>query len=103
MDIPSWARVGASVICVNVECTSGATWFGEAPTLHAIYQISRVWFDPEGDIVMEFVELKRSRDVELGDIGYYIERFRPLVTRSQEQDVAAIKKLLTDMPEEIDA
>jgi hypothetical protein len=84
MTIPSWARVGVKVVCIH-------------PCNHLIkdatYTIVR--FDDLIDDELIVVEPYPNTTH-----AFVAERFRPLVTRTQEQDVRAIKSALRDMPAE---
>lgn len=90
MSIPSWAVKGAKVVCVDD--TAAVRWAdGEAPVLGAIYTIDRVRVLLSGTVVLDLVELRRhpiSIAHHSGQCGYGIRRFRPLVTRTAEQDVS---------------
>jgi len=88
--IPSWARVGAKVMCVD-----GATDpHGNAVVAGETYTISRT----DSDGVTGYVSLVEDRDQ---DCGWYVSRFRPLITL--EHDMAVHFERLLDVPEGVDA
>ncbi len=99
MSVPSWAVPGAKVVCVDadspakgVRSREGRGWgVGENPVEGQVYIVSSAWLDREGIAVAEFFGLVRSNEsCRQWDehLGYGLWRFRPLVTRSQEQDIA---------------
>lgn len=100
----SWAKPGVRCVCVDDgPCGPGAYWEpGEEPIVGVAYTIERVWTDLDGEVVMEFIELKRSAHSHMDwseYVGYGAYRFRPLIT--QEDDVRLIKSLLVG--DEVDA
>lgn len=92
--IPTWARPGVKVVCVEHDDLD-LNGRPKSPTLTAgeIYTIERAYVDADGVWVAVF---------GLG-LDYEIDGFRPLVTRSQEQDTAMFRKLLNTCPEALDA
>lgn len=102
--VPSWAVPGAKVVCVDDD------WSGRRPRLkrNSIYTITEVRYHVctngkyagNDDPVLVLRELYND-DSPSG--GFNILRFRPLVTRSQEQDVAQFRKLLIGAPKGVDA
>lgn len=93
MSIPSWARVGAKVVCVDA---------GPGPVRHSVAPLVKGTLytiaSTEWGSVIEapIIRIVESR----GRFGLF--RFRPLVTRTQEQDISAYFKPLLS-PERIDA
>ena len=95
----SWARVGAKCVCIG----RNPLWDGlpvATPAVGEEYTIREV----QGDAVL-LVEI-HNRPIwfvpELGGPGepnFGVWRFRPLVTKTQDQDVAMFKSLLTPAPE----
>lgn len=80
MSIPSWAKVGAKVVCVDdsYDCTgAGKEPLITAGTVYTVESIS----DP-------YIRLLEVEGAFSRYGGYRWRRFRPLVTRSQEQDIA---------------
>lgn len=92
--IPSWARIGAKVVCVD------AAWSSIPPAnplrLRATYTIT--------DVVSEFNEFHPNGRLLLDEVdnpiksgwGFAVQRFRPVHTL--RQDVRAIKSALREMP-----
>lgn len=84
MSVPSWAHVGVKVVCIH-------------PCNHLIkdatYTIVRFddLIDDELIVVEPYPNTMHA---------FVAERFRPLITRIQEQDVAAIKSMLRELPAE---
>ena len=98
--LPSWARVGAKVVCVDAACRPGRFWRpSEAPTQGNIYTVAAAFFNPAGDPRIHLVELQRSPETikVLGYLaGYRVERFRPLITL--EDDLEAHFRQLLHVP-----
>lgn len=91
--IPSWARVGAKVVCIN----RGRLH----PTLIAVNEkppmrepltvagvISPAKMCPVALVIDGWPNIDTDGRYEGQEIGWDIRRFRPLVTRSQEQDIS---------------
>lgn len=94
MSIPSWCRVGAKVVCVDASPRVGARARDlDGLTRGVVYTIRSV-FEEDGELCLRLAEIVRPIRIE--DIlenygtenGFAATRFRPLVTRSQEQDIA---------------
>ena len=104
MELSSWARVGAKCVCVDASCAPGREWGhpGEELVEGETLTISDIWVH-DGEVVCDFVEKKRSKGAArfygVDKAGYRLARFRPIVTKTQEQDVAMFKSLLTPAPE----
>lgn len=96
----SWAKVGMKVVCVDAGGLG--VWQNDAPTEGKIYTISRVFTPLEtGSLSFEFNELKRSvrSRIDVGfHCGYKASRFRPLVTKTQSEDVAMFKRIANNAP-----
>jgi hypothetical protein len=80
------AKVGDKVVCVNNVPREPGTVFDdeERPVIGKVYTIRAMWVDTDGDIVMDFEELRRSQDThdEYGCYcGYAAYRFRPVTPR----------------------
>jgi len=85
--IPSWAKPGAKVVCVDAFPLEGSIWVSP-PVEGVIYTITDTFYQ-EGVLLLRLKELRNFQD-----IGYLARRFRPLVSRTQEQDVDLFKSLL---------
>lgn len=97
MTLPAWAFRGARVVCIKA-CDDG-------PALRERCVISEVIDDARGPFApyayiegydgwIAVSESKRKRT------GYSVWHFRPLVTRSQEQDMAIFRPILDQVPVE---
>jgi hypothetical protein len=96
----SWAKVGNRCVCIDAVSGVGR-WVDDAPEEGRVYTISRVWVTVRGRTNIEFHELKRSdfsRTYFGFDVGYAIARFRPLVTKTQSEDVAMFKRIADQVP-----
>lgn len=82
------AKVGDKVVCVDAANVPGKVWrHGDAIFEGQIYAILDMWVDHEGDVVLEFVEKRRSwkTSAELGfRAGYKARRFRPVTPRNAD-------------------
>lgn len=106
----AWAQVGAKVVCINADpythrhLIEGA---GFKPNLIAgfplvkgeTYTIESVVAHPVlAATCIRLVEVASRGSSAIGDDpGYIISRFRPLVTKTLEQDLAIFLPLLTDL------
>lgn len=89
MDIPSWCRVGAKVVCVDSSRLGG---FGDEtyPVEGDIYTIRDVTCGPRGAACVrleEVVNVPRSYRTGYLEARFRLSRFRPLV--SQQDDIEA--------------
>lgn len=107
MTVPSWARVGAKVICVNVEILphQKASTYRRSSLdqlkVGATYTISGIGHASTGRPGLWLAEASCTWKWKDGrEAGFDMTRFRPIVTRTQEQDVRTIKSMLRDMPAE---
>jgi len=103
--MPSWARVGAKVVCVDPNPSWANVLWAATPAKDCIYTIREI---VDGDAIL--VEEIRNVDaaVHLNDGTYRrgepcfgIWRFRPLIT--QQDDIATHFKALLDVPEQVGA
>lgn len=83
MRIPSWARVGAKVVCIRDLWEGRRLLWAPKPIIGSIYTISMVGASHNewGNFGIMLDELKSY------PYGYEIEAFRPLIT--QQDDIAA--------------
>ena len=99
----SWARVGAKCVCVDDDVKSyahlgGSTHHGVLIEKGQTYVVREV---AEGYGVPT-VKLAGVADRAPSDEGYAVARFRPVVppqVKTQADDIALIKSLLTPAPE----
>jgi hypothetical protein len=107
--IPSWARKGAKVVCVDDGPGRRPCLFPgllDGLTKGRVYTVRRVapdWY--YGHPVIFLVEFVRPIDGEPSETGYDIRRFRPLVsTKTEAEDLAKFSHHLTQrQPEGLDA
>lgn len=90
-DIPSWARVGAKVVCIADAVAIVGVDLG-FPLFKAgdIYTIGGVEVDPDYGVFLWF----KGHDSRHSG---HIDGFRPLITRSQEQDMAIFRPILDQL------
>jgi hypothetical protein len=94
--VPSWARVGAKVVCINAD----GFRVSQPLLLGATYTIRRVreGLAKDGWVPgLELVEVTNNvNPFSRNEHGYRLTRFRPLVDdEAQERDAAMFRKLLT--------
>lgn len=88
----SWAKPGVKCVCVEPV---------EALVKGSVYTIERLlWADAWGEMGVVILGY-RSPDNKQG--GYRLSRFRPLITRTQSQDVELFRSLLTALPVGVEA
>lgn len=100
MTIPSWAKPGAKCVCVD---DSPGVSDGPKLTIGQTYTIRDAYWSPAfGRLHVRLCELKGRvsfyRGLGIAEGGYRVDRFRPLVSRTQEQDVALFTHLLDGLP-----
>jgi hypothetical protein len=95
----TWAKPGVKVVCVDV---SGGPWVGDILVKGNVYEIEKVGLSPvTGRPVLYLVG---NTNLHYGVVtGYLIRRFRPLITRCQEQDAHLFRRLLNGLPVEENA
>jgi hypothetical protein len=102
--IPSWAVRGAKVVCIDADSPASngysAPWrAGERIENGHTYTLVHCWVSDWGVPVCDLAEVKRSTEAQRengGKAAYRLYRFRPLVTKTQEQDVGLFRHLLDD-------
>lgn len=84
----SWVRPGAKVVCAEGTFHNSS---GDLPVVGQVYTISWVgtweWFNATG-VGVHLKEVNRTPDVNGVVNPFGLRRFRPLVTKSQDQDIA---------------
>ena len=106
----SWAKPGVKCVCIDdfmptIPPPAGYESWGDDFELVAgtTYTIRDRFFDTElGFEVVRLAEIYRPLLFgESFEAGFLISRFRPIVTKTQEQDVALFKAILTSVPETV--
>jgi len=92
----SWVKPGAKCVCIDAVFVAPRAEV-PLPIKNTIYTVARV---DERFPYGLCVELSELPPIPGGPLWWAIRRFRPLITRTQEQDVRAIKSLLRDLPDE---
>lgn len=82
--IPSWAIKGAKVVCISDDWRLNDALPIRVPTVREVFTIEFVALDSDG-VLLGLVEYPAEAD---GFWCFEVENFAPLVTRSQEQDIA---------------
>ena len=94
----SWARPGVKVVCVDGAFSKSS---GDLPVVGRVYTIVWVghwdWFNTSGTAV-HLAEVNRKPDCDGVKNPFGLRRFKPLITRTQSDDVALIKSLLISNP-----
>ena len=91
----SWARPGVKCVCIN-----GAGWYLDSARFDSDVAVNRVY------TIVEVITDSRGQvgislwGQPLGEF-YNVKEFRPLITQSQEQDVAKFRHLLSPSPVDV--
>jgi hypothetical protein len=101
--VPSWARKGMKVVCINDQRLESSEVHTGLLVVGSVYTIGDAYHHRSGRIGLFINELQARHAGRL--VCYDIRRFRPLVDdEAQERDAAMFRKLLTTrQPEGIDA
>lgn len=91
----SWARAGVKCVCVDA-----TPLYGDDKEIYPVegqtYTVRSV--EGGGVTLQEVRNIPRLYSDGFGEVLFRISRFRPLVTRTQQQDVAMFSHLLTGAP-----
>lgn len=103
----AWAKPGVKCVClVGGSLIPGHPPKHGYPDAGAVYTVSSFVHEDRwgrGKFI-RIAELPNPWKLDQTyDAGWSVSRFRPLVTRTQEQDVELFRSLLTDLPVEVDA
>lgn len=89
----SWAKVGAKCVCIDSAPRNTSegfpTWI---PVEGEVYTILDIYHRADGKSGLILVEQTDHRRF------YEVSRFRPIVTRTQEQDVEMFVRLVDRVP-----
>lgn len=87
-------RIGQKVVCVDAR---GRFCAETQPVLNAIYTISGLHVDEDGDLICHLVEIARSDSAKQQwnnpNLGYDTRRFRPVIER--KTDISIFTEMLT--------
>ena len=91
----SWAKPGVKCVCIDAspyESPGHPPLFGW-PIERRVYTVKAVGqFHPHYDgVMLQIAELANPALIDGRDCGWDIRRFRPLITRTQEDDVALFR------------
>lgn len=93
----SWAKPGVKCVCVDGSPRDGGR-YSALPVEGRVYTIASVeycvWANGEGLGVHLAEVRRRPADLDGKVYPYHVSRFRPLITRTQSEDVALFRKLL---------
>jgi hypothetical protein len=94
--IPFWAVPGAKVVCISAPLRSRK--FSTPPEVGAQYTIRETFISSHGTSAARLVEIKGtySRKSKM-ERGWKLFRFRPLITRSQDDDMAIFRPILDQL------
>lgn len=104
-----WPSVGMKCICVSNGAGTAASvtgvryplsiWGIENAVKGAQYTVREVVDTLYGiGLLIEEIDNRHVRTVTGDEVSFLLSRFRPLITRTKDEDVAAFKSLLQDMP-----
>lgn len=89
----SWAKVGAKVVCISNDFMgTGSQSDAKKLIVGSVYTISFVGHSEIGGVYI------RVRGIDCVSLGFRLDRFRPLVTRTQQQDVEMFLRLVDRVP-----
>ena len=94
-EIPSWARVGAKVVCVDNGPIRVGCLVHEPdvkPHIGVVYTIRKCFVDADGEPVVFLREIRRPRSLRWGrwflrETPYLAVRFRPVVSDETEATI----------------
>ena len=92
----AWARPGVKCVCIDgnwPEWEMAEGGVTRAPMADEVLTISEV----RKDGYLRFVEIPVQQGAGIG-LAWAVESFRPLITRTQQQDVALFRDLLVGLP-----
>lgn len=104
MSTPVWAVRGAKVVCIADGWDGPDNYPDVAPPAFAPAKGVLLTIDgTDADTFLFFKELPRTYETPLGmgRVSWPIESFRPVVTRTQEQDFALFRPILDHVPETV--
>lgn len=100
----AWARPG--VKCVCVDASPGKTPGLATLVTGRVYTIRTVEDCGQYGIGLILAEVRNATlfyTTGVSEPVYRVDRFRPLITRTQEQDVALFRQIIAQVPAGVDA
>lgn len=98
----NWAVRGAKVVCVDdVICVAWHLRPIGKLIKHGVYTIRDVGLSRAnpGMIILRLVEISNPESPRWKhEYGYRLHRFRPLITRSHEEDMTVFRKIASNLP-----
>jgi hypothetical protein len=98
--VPSWARKGMKVVCINDQRLESSEVHTGLLVLGSVYTIGDAYHHRSGRIGLFINELQASHAGRL--VCYDIRRFRPAVEpKTEAEDLAQFRKMLTQNSPEL--
>ncbi len=99
----SWAKPGVKCVCI-LNAIPGGYGDEKLPVKGVTYTVRAVHVDGDASWLQE-IRNPRRHYADGEEVCFLTEGFRPLITKSQDEDVALFRRLLADAPlsEELDA
>lgn len=98
----SWAKPGVKVVCIAPPSGNRHLLPVTGPAVGGVYTIRAVvsGHDKDRDRVgLLLEEIHNPKSPTFGvEYGFYIERFRPLITKTQEQDIEMFLRIASKAP-----
>lgn len=98
MSVPSWVKVGAKVVCVNAPKSS--SYKEQMPEVGSVYTIREIYREKAIRLKEINNDVCKYLDGNI-ECSFLIECFRPLVTKTLEQDMEIFAPLLNVKEEDI--
>lgn len=93
----AWAKPGVKCVCIKVGDWKAPNWHSRLPAYREVLEIRSVYID-DGIVGLCFEGISgRFNARVLHEQGFDAVRFRPLTTRTQEQDLEHFLPLLKTM------
>jgi len=86
--IPSWARKGVRVVCVNHAPEAGKRFYNPLPPLGETLVVSGTWVRDDGVLCLRIEGFPNwSRFQQHFDRGWVVHRFRPVLDLKDDAEV----------------
>ncbi|MHA6731773.1 hypothetical protein [Devosia sp. A369] len=92
----AWAKPGVKCVCIESNDPNTIVPKHMWPMVNEVYTVHELWIDEAGDPFPVLEELDPN-------LVCTPDFFRPLITKTQEQDVALFRHILDGIPVEEDA